>query len=158
MITNNLTDITLCKPNILDGNQVMDMQKEFFNTHCKFNGTCDLNLYNDYIDWLAHTINQTHQTEFNHNPNSIKYTYLVTHNQQLIGIVEIIVYYDTNLLQNCAHIVECIRPSCRRKGFGKPLMKKAVQECLFLGIEKSNITYERNSKASRGTMNKITDF
>ncbi len=158
MTNNNLTNINLRKPNILDCNRVMEMQKEFFATHCKFNGTSNLNLYHDYIDWLANAINQTHKAEFNNNPNSIKYIYLVISNNQLIGMVEIIVYYDTYSLQNHAHIVECIRPSCRRKGFGKPLMKKAIQECTFLGIEKNNTTYERNSKACNGTMNRITDF
>ena len=87
----DINDITLCKPNILDCNNVMEMQSEFFNTHCKFNGTCDLHLFNDYIDWLANTINQTHQTQFNNNPNSIKYTYLVKYQNSLIGMVEIII-------------------------------------------------------------------
>lgn len=156
MITNDLNNISLYKPNILDDSKVMDMQKEFFNTYCKFSGTCNLNLFDNYIDWLAHTINQTHQTDFCN--NSIKYTYLVSNNNALIGMVEIIIYHDTILSQTHAHIIECIRPSCRRKGFGKPLIKKAIQECSFLGINKNNITYERNSKASTGTMNKITDF
>ena len=158
MITNDLNNIMLYKPNILDDSKVMALQKEFFNTHCKFSGTCDLNLFDNYIDWLAHTINQTRQTKFNNNSNSIKYTYLANNNNELIGMVEIIVYYNPDSSQNHAHIVECIRPSCRRKGFGKPLIKKSIQECSFLGINKNNITYERNSKASTGTMNKITDF
>jgi len=158
MTTNILTNIKLCRPSILDEIKVMDMQKEFFNTCCKFNGTNDLNLYSDYIDWLANTINQTHGTTFNTKSDSIKYTYLATSQDKLIGMVEIIIYYDTNSLQNHAHIIECIRPAERRKGFGKPLIKKAMHECISLGIKKINITSELNSKASNDTMNRITDF
>ena len=158
MITNNLTSITLYKPNIADCNKVMNMQTEFFSTHCKFNGTCNLHLYRDYIDWLANTINQSHKTNFNNNTNSVKHTYLVDNNSKFIGMVEIIIYFDEKSSQTRAHIIECIRPACRRCGYGKPLMKKAIQECVFLGVAKNYITYERNSKACNETMNKITDF
>jgi hypothetical protein len=46
----------------------------------------------------------------------------------------------------------------RRNGFGKPLLKKASHECRSFGVLKENITFERNSKASNDTMNRIMDF
>ena len=159
MIKPKCTDLKLNEPTILDCDKVLAMRQEFLNTNCKFNGTCNLDLYDKYIDWLAHTINQTHGTEFNNNPSSIKHTYLVTAPENvLIGRVEIIFYYNYQSMQQCAHIVECIRPTCRRQSFGKPLLKKAIQECCAFGIAKQNISFERNSKASNDTMNKITDF
>lgn len=154
----NINDIKLNEPTILDGAKVMDMRQEFLSTFCKFNGTCNLDLYEDYIEWLAYTLNQTHQTEFNNELGASKNTYLVMVDTTLIGMVEIIFYYNYSTNQRHAHIIECIRPSCRRKGYGKPLLKKVMQECHSFGIKNDNITYERNSKASNGTMTKILDF
>jgi len=155
----NYIDIILRSPNILDDKQIMEMQREFFATHCKFNGTCNLNLFNNYVEWLAHTINQTHGTEFNNNPSSTKHTYLVTNSQNaLLGMVEIIFFYDYETANRCAHIVECIRPIYRRQGLGKPLLKKAIHECNSFGICKQNITTECNSKACNDTMTKIINF
>ncbi len=153
-------EITLREPTILDVEKVMDMRKEFLNTHCKFNGTSNLNIYDNYIDWLAYTINQTQQSSFNNNSNCTKFSYLAISKEKniLIGMIEIIFYYDLNLMQKRAHIIECVRPSKRRQGYGKILIKKAIEECISYGLKKYNLTYERNSKASRETMSKIIDF
>ena len=73
-------------------------------------------------------------------------------------MVEIVFYYQAHTSQFHAHIVECIRPSERRKGYGKILLKKAIEECRSFGIKKDKVTFECNSKACNGTMNKIIDF
>lgn len=154
-----ITDIYLQEPTILDSSRVLSMQNEFFSTCCKFNGTCDLDKYHNYLDWLAHTINQRHSTIFDTFENCTKNTYLVsTINNPLIGMVEIIFYHNPETFSHNAHIIVCIRPCERRKGYGKPLLKKAIQECKSFGIKKENITFERNSKACNSTMSKIIDF
>lgn len=158
MIKPNYEYFKLIEPNILDGKKVMCMRDEFLSSNCKFNGTCNLDLYSNYIDWLANTLNQKSFIQFNEYSAS-KHTYLITTpDETLIGMLEIILYYDTINFKRKAHIVECIRPSFRRKGFGKPILKKATIECSLFGIKKNSITFERNSKACNETMRKIMDF
>lgn len=157
MIKIPLEEINLVEPALEYAIPVMEMRQEFFNCHCKFNGTCDLNLYDSYIDWLSNSIAQNYCSVFNH-INCTKHVYLVFHKTQLIGMLEIIFYYNYNTHQQCAHIIECIRPSSRRLGYGKSLLKKATYECWSLGINKANISFENNSKACNGTMTKIIDF
>lgn len=158
MIKPIIDNIALREPSIIDEKMVLDMKKEFVSTYCKFNGTNNLNLYSDYIAWLAHTINQTHCTSFEQYNNAVKLTFLVEDIviNQLIGMTEIILYNYSNVKR--AHVITCIRPSSRRKGYGKVLTKKSVYECNSLGVKKEFITFEHNSKASRGTMSKIIDF
>lgn len=151
----NYSKFELREPTILDEKLVLNMQQEFFNTNCKFNGTSDLNLFNNYIDWLANSINQRRNYSF-HEFFGKKYTYLATLNGDLIGMLEIIFYSQQS--ESYAHIIECIRPIYRRQGYGKPLLKRAMHECCSFGIKKENISFERNNKASSGTMNKIMDF
>ena len=156
MILTKACDFNIHEPTILDECSVIEMQKEFFNTNCKFNGTSNLDLFNNYIDWLANTINQGYFYNFC-GISGKKFTYLVTINNHLIGMFELIIYINSQNQQS-AHIVECIRPSCRRLGYSKPLIKKAIFECLSFGIRNTNITFERNNKASNASMTKALDF
>ena len=153
----NIDEIELMEPALQHSNSVMRMRQEFLSSYCKFNGTGNLELYNKYIDWLTNAINNNHLSLFN-NVNFTKLIYLVFYKTQLIGMLEIVFYYNYNIHQQCAHIIQCIRPSSRRQGYGKPLLKKAINECCSLGISKTNISSESNGKASNGTMSKIVDF
>ncbi|MBO5910157.1 MAG: GNAT family N-acetyltransferase [Clostridia bacterium] len=103
-------------------------------------------------------MNQTHGVNFNNISNATKITYLVVDEiNTLIGIVEIIFYCQTDY-QFSAHVVECIRPTQRRKGYGKLVRKKAIEECNSFGIKKDKISFECNSKACNDTMKKLIDF
>ena len=157
MTKHSENEIKLKSPTILDGEKIMEMRNEFLATNCKFNGTCNLDLYEDYIEWLAHTINQTRHTDFG-NYRASKDTYIINSKHDgFIGMIEIILYIADNTIVK-AHIITCIRPSCRRKGYTKIVRKKALQQCTSFGVSKQHITFERNSKASNDTMNKIMDF
>ena len=158
MIKPLIDNIVLREPSITDENIVFDMKKEFISTYCKFNGTNDLNLYSDYIEWLAHTIKQTNSATFAEFDNAVKLTYLAidSTSNQLIGMIEIVLYTSSHTRR--AHVIICVRPSARRKGYGKVLTKKSIYECNSLGVRKEFITFEHNSKASSDTMSKIIDF
>ncbi len=129
------------KPNILDEIDVLDMRKEFLSAFCKFNGTCDLNLFPNYINWLAHTINETHKNN--------RYTFLIKQNSALLGALEITI----NPITPTAHAILCLRPSVRRKGYSKPLGKQALYECALYGVKKDHVTLEFNCKSARHTIN-----
>lgn len=150
-------NLILREPTIIDENMVMDLRAEFCKTHCKFNGTNDLDLFSSYIEWFVYTLKHI---KYNYNiiKDYISYTYLVINNDELIGMVEIIQYVNLSKMKNSAHIIECVRPSQRRKGYGKLIVKKAIEECRSWGIKREFVTYEMNSKASSDTMNHIIDF
>ena len=159
MTKHSENEISFKSPTILNGSAIMEMRNEFLTTNCKFNGTCNLDLYEDYIEWLAHTLNQTHSTEWANFNNALKHTYIVNSKHDgFVGMAEIILYVATNPVCVKAHIITCIRPSSRRKGYTKIIRKKAIQQCTSFGVDKANISFERNSKASNGTMNKIMNF
>ena len=140
MILTKECDFNIYEPTILDECPVIEMQKEFFSTNCKFNGTNNLDVFNNYIDWLANAINQTHFYNFC-GIGSKKLTYLVNINNNLIGMFELIIYTNTQNYRS-AHIIQCIRPSCRRLGYSKPLTKKIIHECwTFKKTENSPFFY-----------------
>ena len=152
-----VTNLILREPTIIDEEMVMDLRTEFYNTNCKFNGTCDLDLFASYIDWLAYTL-QHCKYNFSLAKDHTGHVFLAIKSNLLIGMVEIIEYIDLTNMKRKAHIIECVRPSQRRKGYGKLLVKKAIEECRSWGIKREFVTYEMNSKASTGKMNQITDF
>ncbi len=144
------------KPHIFDRDIINSLRAELCASCCKFNGTSDLDLYPDYIEWLAHTLNITR-----YNVDGIGYhTYMAIRksDNKLIGMAQIQFCFNSDTLNTTAHIVECVRPSERRKGYGRLILQKGIEECRSLGIRKDKLTFERNSKASLNTMNKVSNF
>ena len=144
------------KPHLFDKDIILDLRAEMLASCCKFNGTSELDLYSEYIDWLAHTLNIS---SYNLDGESY-HTYIAMRksDNKLVGLAQIKFCFNHNNLTTTAHIVECVRPSERRKGYGRLILQKGIEECRSLGIRKDKLTFERNSKASTGTMNKISNF
>lgn len=66
-----------------------------------------------------------------------------------IGAANIRHYLNDSLLLTGGHIGDGIRPSERRKGYGKLLIKLALKECKNLGIDKVLITCSKDNIGSK---------
>lgn len=128
-------DFRLYEPTILDALAVMKFRQAVFDTKFQFKGSNDLDKYDDYIDWLAHTINSIHSTEGCRRHQ----TFLAKLDGQIMAIVEIFYFVDA---LTTAHIIECINPLHAREGFGEKIIKLAIQECNSYGIRQNYITHE----------------
>ena len=143
------SDFILRTPTILDENKVVNFRNEFLIKHCKFNGTCNLDQFNDYLEWLAYTISMANGCKCDTDGKcAIKtYTYLAINktDDALLGMCEITHYCNSS--SQHAHVIECLRPSERRKGYGDILTQLSIEECRSFGIKKDKVTIERNSKS-----------
>ena len=153
-------NIKFREPSITDGEMVLDLRSEFYTTNCKFNGTSSLDIFPSYVEWLANVYNNARSTNFKNSTSANKYTYLAIREEdnRLIGMAEITYYFKPNDNMAYAHVVECIRPSERRKGYSELVIKKSTEQCRSAGVRKDKLTYERNSKASSITMNNVANF
>ena len=144
------------KPHLFDKDVILDLRAEMLASCCKFNGTSDLDLYNDYVEWIAHILNISAYNITGESYNT--YIAIRKSDNKLVGMAQIKFNFNNRDLTTTAHIIECVRPSERRKGYGRLVLQKGIEECRSLGIRKDKLTFERNSKASTGTMNKISNF
>lgn len=126
--------LRLYEPTILDCEEVLNFRKLIFDANQKFDGTNNLDKYDDYIDWLANVINTSKKSKtYDYHP-----TFIAKYGDKIIGIVEI--FYNTS--KNLADIIENINPLEARKGYGMKIIRLAINECISYGIKKDNITYK----------------
>lgn len=68
---------------------------------------------------------------------------------RLLGAVDIRHYLNEGLLYDGGHIGNGIRPSERRKGYGKKIIELSLEECKKLGINRVLITCNKNNIGSK---------
>lgn len=136
-------EVIFRRPHLFDKDIILNLRKELFNKQCKFKGTSELNLYPNFLDWLAYTLNISKFKE----DGVACGTYIAIRksDNELIGMAEIKFSSGDDLVKT-AHIIECVRPSERRKGYGRLILQKGVEECRSLGIKSDKLTFERNSR------------
>ena len=69
-------------------------------------------------------------------------------NDEYLGTVEIRHRLNWHLEKWGGHIHFIIRPSMRRKGFGKKILLKAIPVASYLGVGKALLTVARDNKAA----------
>lgn len=132
--------IQLCEPNILDSLDVMNFRQNVFDAKYEFKGSNHLDKFDNYLDWLAHTINNATSCE-----ESVRHsTFIAKEGCEIVGIVEITYISNQSL---SARVLGCISPSHSRMGYGKDIMKLAICECNSHGITRNNISFEISRKA-----------
>lgn len=126
--------LKLYEPTILDCEEVLNFRKLLFNANQNFEGTNNLDKYDDYIDWLANVINTSKKCKaYDYHP-----TFIAKYGNDLVGIVEIFYTHSKSF----ASIIENINPLEARKGYGMKIIKLAINDCVSYGIKKDNITYK----------------
>lgn len=112
-------------------------------------GDGSMSHFDDYSLWIIDRENN--RKNINVKPNLVpETTFLVYHNEKLIGLITIRHYLNDSLLIYGGHIGYSIRPSERRKGYGKIMLEKALDYCKnSLNHDKVLITCDKNNEGSK---------
>jgi predicted acetyltransferase len=106
----------------------------------------------NYSDWLNKVKSYTHkETCPSHLVPSDTY-FLINDNGKILGAISIRYYLNENLLSTGGHIGYGIRPTERRKGYAKAMLKMALEKCIQLDIKKALITCDKTNIASAKTI------
>ncbi len=71
---------------------------------------------------------------------------------RILGMIQVRHYLNDYLMNFAGHIGYSIRPSERKKGYAKKMLKLALGYCRQIGLEKVLIACEENNEASRKTI------
>ena len=141
-------------PKKIHEEKAKDFIEEFDRFSSPINGDDGLRRYLktiSYEDWLLRL--QDAIDIANTPPDrvpSFTYFYVSEEDGRIIGIINIRMVLNSFLLREAGHIGYSIRPSERGKGYGKAMLRDALQFCRKCGMESFLLVCSKDNPASAG--------
>lgn len=145
-----MRELELVIPTIEHEIQAREFIQEFVDNNSRINGTGDLDSsLNDYEGWLKNVRDFAKGINLpeGYVPGSTFFAIRKTDNK-IVGMVNIRHELSEFLLRKGGHIGNCVRPTERRKGYGKEILYLGIEKCKELGIEKVLLVCDKENVAS----------
>ncbi|MDE5856052.1 MAG: GNAT family N-acetyltransferase [Anaeroplasmataceae bacterium] len=151
MKLNNMDQLsfTLRKPNIDDVKEITAFKQEFIENNSGMDGTGIL-IKVSAEEWLKFNKNMETTSDSNY-VKSIQYG-LFNQENRLLGLIQIRLELKGYLIEFGGHIGYCVRPSERKKGYAKIMLKLTLDVCKQRGLDRVLITCLENNVASAKTI------
>lgn len=117
----------------------------------RINGSCGLALYDSYDRWLQ----TVHALEAGTTPGEAPASTFLTVRKsdgRIVGTVQLRHCLTDALKRHGGHIGYEIRPSLRRRGYGKAQLRLALREAAARGMDRVMVSCDRNNRASARTI------
>ena len=142
-------DLKLVLPTMKYYDQIVKYKQDFFNANSNFSGTSSLK--NDDIElWIKKCDRYRKGKNL---PDGLvpatQYLCVRKSDNKLVGMVQIRHYLNDFLLEFGGHIGDSITVDERGKGYGKQIIKLALEKCKKMGIDRVLITCLETNVASR---------
>lgn len=148
--------IKLIRPTLKDSEDIMEMRKEFLEKDQinYIHGSADLQEYNNIGDWIHHVEDISNkETCPADSVDSDVYLALREDDNRIIGIAQLRHHINNYALSKWGgHIGYSVRPSERRKGYAKIILRLILNDCLELGIHDVLLTCNERNIASEKTI------
>ena len=140
--------MTFRKPDKNDIDEITAFKQEFIDCNSGMDGTGILRNASAE-EWLKFNSDM----ETTDNPNYAKsLQYGLFEEKRLLGLIQIRIELKGYLIEFGGHIGYCVRPSERKKGYAKLMLRYALDKCREIGLNKVLITCLENNIASEKTI------
>lgn len=143
--------LILVLPSAAHESAVMDYRHAFLQTGDSMDGTCNLQRYESYAEWLSTvTDNRSEETV---RPGLVPATtMLAMDGDRLMGMIDIRHRLNDYLLQFGGHIGYSVHPACRQRGCATQMLALALERCRGMGLERVLVTCDKANAASARTI------
>lgn len=131
----------LIKPTSEYADQIIDYRQEFLDTGDSMDGTGSLRRIEDPEEYIK--VCREYEDPVTVPPHLVPATQLFfvrRSDNKLVGMIQVRHYFNDFLEKFGGHIGYSVRPSERRKGYAREMLKMALPFCKEVGLEKVLIT------------------
>jgi predicted acetyltransferase len=147
-----MDNIILVKPSKELEKSIWEYRQEYINfdeTH--INGSCGLSHYNDYNEWLELVLSIEKDKLSRDNVHASTFFSIRESDNKIIGSIQLRHFLTEDLEKHGGHIGYGIRPTERRKGYGRQQLLLVLKKARELKLPKVMISCDKDNIASRRT-------
>ena len=133
--------------------QIADYRQEMLDMGSSMDGTGSLRAMADPYEYIVKCRNyESIETVPEGRVPATQFIYVRKCDNKVVGMIQVRHYFNDYLEKYAGHIGYSVRPTERRKGYGKAMLKMALPFCKSIGLDKVLITCNDNNVCSEKTI------
>ena len=148
-----MESLLLIRPTAEYAEEIAAYREEFLRCGSSMDGCGPLRRIADPLEYLAETERYTREETLPEGKVlATQFFYVRQSERKIVGMLQVRHYFNEYLEKYAGHIGYSVRPSERRKGYAKRMLRDALPFCRELGLEKVLITCDEDNEGSRRTI------
>ena len=153
-----MEDFILIRPTSEYASQLAEYRQEFLDADSSMDGCGPLRRFEDPIEYIQECKNyENPETVPSHLVPATQFLFVRKRDNRLVGMIQVRHCFNDFLEKYAGHIGYSVRPSERRKGYAKEMLRMTLPYCREIGLERvliscieGNIGSERTILANGG--------
>ena len=147
-----MEDFVLARPSPAYAGQLAEYRAEFLEAGDSMDGTNRLRRFEDMAEYIRYCADCENPADADDRAPATQFLFVRVSDGRLVGMIQVRHCLNDYLRTFGGHIGYCVRPSERRKGYAKAMLKAVLPFCREIGIEKVLVTCLDGNTGSEKTI------